>query len=642
MFSLSICLLSEFLVNQGPRTSNFWGLQFMIAITNQISLVSCLFLAAASSSVFAEDLPKKKGYFVSVDGSNPDLIDILLEKDVLNAPFGFKWLHTKSAVFEKAMPGEISITAPSHVSTITCSPPSRHGIVGNGFYVNGAKVNGFSYEFKTEPLWISAKRDRKIVMSLAYVGADASTERRTADYSLAYPNDTLMGQTQLLDLDLSTLAVASNWNTNGADRSLPVLKETTVTILVNPKTKESKIVNLLFAGNADLSATTLYIDDDKDLSNGMFGSLFVQDAVKPIVNAYFTEQHADSELWGYTRRAFFRIAKAEGAKLSLYISRASYNNAFPESFRKSLEKDKLVWPDYGFKIERLTPEEYVDSQAMIDRFLTDVAVRYQKKLNIDVLLFYQPLVDSVGHKLQSALPMPFDPAATDDVTRTFVRAYKVIDENLSKIFSKANRSKDVFAVMGDHGMDPVVKAVNFARFLPADHLQNSLIYASGSLMLVYPNPEGPGSPEERIAAARLVGAKAKESLLAANFEGRPVLELAVEQGVGNVAPGTAADYRQEWQYGDAVWAFSTQSGFWFQYKPLDQVIYSAPAALGMHGQSLKIGNMATRMIFKGPGVKPVRVPTGSLLDAVPTFTHLMGMQKPADCVGQIALPGSSY
>jgi hypothetical protein len=475
-------------------------------------------------------------------------------------------------------------------------------------------------------------------MSLAYVGADASTERRTADYGVAYPDDALMGQTQMVELDLSALAAASNWNTNGVDRSLPVLKETTVTLLVNPKTKETKTVNLLFAINADLSASTLYIDEDKDLSNGFFGSLLVQDTTKPIVNAFFTEQHPDSELLGYTRRAFFRIAKAEGTKLSIYVSRASYNKAYPESFRKSLEKDKLVWPDYGFKIENLTVDEYVDGQAMIDRFLTDIALQYYSKLGIDVLLLYQPLVDTVGHKLQSALPMPFNPVATDDVTRTFVRAYKIIDENLSKIFAKANRRKDIFAVMGDHGMDPVDKAVNFARFLPADHLQNSLIYASGSLMLVYPNPEGPGSQEDRIAAARLVGAKAKESLLAAEFEGRPVLELAVEQGVGNIVNGTSADYRQEWQYGDAVWAFSTQSGFWFQYKPLDQVIYSAPSALGMHGQSLKIGNMATRMIFKGPGVKPVRVPTGSLLDAVPTFTHLMGMQNPADCVGKIALP----
>ena len=613
----------------------------MKAITSRINVITCLFFVFASTSVVAEVVAKKKGYFVSVDGSNPELIDTLLEKNILKAPYGFKWLHTKSAVFEKTMPGEISITAPSHVSTITCSPPSRHGIVGNAFYVNGEKVSGFGYEFKTEPLWISAKRDHKKVMSLAYVGADATTERRTSDYSLAYPSDALMGQTQMVEIDLATLTAAVNWNTNGVDRSLSVLKETAVQLLVNPKTKETKTINLLIAANADLSAATIYIDEDKDLANGIFGSLVVQASVRKIVNAFFVEQHADSELLGYTRRAFFRIAKTEGTKLSLYVSRASYNNAYPESFRKTLEKDKLVWPDYGLKISDLSVEEYVDSQAMIDRFLTDIAVRYLKKLDIDVLLFYQPLVDTVGHKLQSALPLPFDPTATDDVTRTFVRAYKIIDENLSKIFAKANRSKDVFAVMGDHGMDPVVKTVNFARFLPNDHLDHSLIYASGSLMLVYPKPDGTGTPEDRIAAARLVGAKARESLLAADFEGRAILELAAEQGVGNVASGTAADYKKEWQYGDAVWAFSTHSGFWFQYKPLDQVIYSAPAALGMHGQSLNIGNMATRMVFKAPGVRAVRVPTGSLLDAVPTFAHLMGMQKPADCVGKVALPGLS-
>jgi len=617
------------------------GLQFMKAIHTQFILISVLLLSLVSSSVFADSEAKKRGYFVSVDGLNSDLIDTLLEKNMLNAPYGFKWIHKKSAVFERVMPIEISVTAPSHVSTITCSPPSRHGVVGNAFYENGKRVSGFGYDFKTEPLWISAKRDRKKVMSLAYVGADASTERRTADYSLSYPNDALMGQSQIVELDLSTLEAAVGWNTNGVDRALPVLKETTIQILINPKTKETKQINILVAANSNLSAATLYFDDDKDLSNGTFGTLSVYDAVRPIVDTFFTEQHPDSELVGYIRRAFFRVAKVETGKVFLYVSRASYNNAYPESFRRSLERENLIWPDYGFKNVDLTLGEYLESQAMIDLFLSDIAVRFIDKLNIDVLLFYQPLVDTVGHKLQSALPLPFDPNSTDEVTRTFVDAYKIIDESLSKIFAKANRNNDVFAVMGDHGMDPVVKSVNFARFLPANHFEHAIVYSSGSLMLVYPNPDGPGSSDDRIAAARMVGAKAKENLLAADFEGREILELAVEQGVGNVRPGTAADYREEWQFGEAVWAFSTQSGFWFQYKPLEQAVFLDPSALGMHGQSSNVESMASRMVFKGPGMRQKRIPFGSLLDAVPTFTYLMGMQAPADCLGKVALPAFS-
>lgn len=577
---------------------------------------------------------KKTGYFVSVDGTNPAMLDVLLEKNILTSPFGLKWLHTRGAIVERALPGMITITAPSHVSTITCSPPSRHGIVGNSYFLNGEKVSGFDHEFNSEPFWISAKREHKKVLALAYVGADAATERRTSDYSLAYPSDALIGPQQTVELDLAVLADAQNWDTSGVDQALNVLKESEIKIVLNPKTNEIKTVLVLIATNADLSASKIYLDNDKNTGNGVLATLDSLDAAKPSKDLFFTEAHPDSELHGYKRRSFFRYVKTEGQKISVYVSRPSYNNAYPQSFRKSLDDSNMVWPDYGLKLNGLSPAEYVNSQAMIDRFLTDVAVRYVDELAVDVLLFYQPLIDSVGHKLQSALPLPFDPAATDDVTRTFVLAYQAVDQNLSRIFAAANKRRDVFAVMGDHGMDPVEKSVNFARFLPADHLDHVIVHTSGSLTLLYPKTDGQGTADDRLEAARRVGAKTKEVLLAARDGTRTILEMAVERGVGNVDAGTAADYRTEWQYGEAVWAFSTHSGYWFQYRPLDQNIFLSASALGMHGQSLNVPTMATRLVFKAPGVKPHRIANGSLLDAVPTFAELMGMQVPADCVGQ--------
>jgi hypothetical protein len=581
-------------------------------------------LAATTASAEAG---RRKGYFVSIDGTNPAMLDTLLAKNILRSKFGYKWLHQQGAAVDRAMPGLISITAPSHVSTITCTPPSRHGIVGNSFFVNGENVNGFGHEFKTEPLWISAKRDGKKVLALGYVGADGSTEKRTADFSLAYPSDSRIGPHQTVELDLAGLNQAQGWDTTGVDTTRALLKEAKVDIVLNPKTGETKSVELLVVTATDATGAKIYLDNDKNLTNGTFGVLNVADISKPIVDAFFIEEHVDSNLIGVKRRAFFRVVKAEGQKVSIYVSRPSYNNAQPASFRQKLDDANLVWPDYGLRVSNLTPEEYIESQAMIDRFLTDVADRFMGELGIDILLFYQPLVDSVGHKLQSQLPLPFDPANTDDVTRTFVMAYKIIDANLSRIFSKADRRRDVFAVMGDHGMDPVEKSVNFARFLPADHLDKVIVHTSGSLTLLY--------AKDDVAAARLVGAKAKEALQALRYEGREVLELAAENGVGNVPAGTSADFTKEWQYGDAVWAFSTQSGFWFQYKPLDQDQFSDPSAKGMHGQSLKVANMATRLVIKAPGVTPRhRIAKGSLLDAVPTFAHLMGINAPADCVGR--------
>lgn len=579
-----------------------------------------------TSSAFASNV-KQRGYLVSVDGTNPSMLDTLLEKNVLRSPYGFRWLHQKGASVQRVMPGGISITAPSHVSTVTCTPPSRHGIVGNSFFVNGENVSGFGHEFKTEPLWISAKRDQKKVMVLGYVGADASTERRTADYNLAYPIDSRIGSHQVVELDLLQLAPARDWNIVGVDPRLNVLKEARVEIVLNPKTKETKTLDLLVASNGTAQSALIYIDNDKNLANGSFGVITVSNRKKPIVDTFFIEESADSDLFGVKRRAFLRLAETNGSKISVYVSRPSYNHASPASFRKLLDDANLVWPDYGLRLNNLTPEEYIESQSMIDRFLTDVATSFMDKLKVDILLFYQPLVDTVGHKLQSALPLPFNPSANDDVTRTFVMAYKQVDENLSRIFAKANHRRDVFAVMGDHGMDPVEKTVNFARFLPVDHLDKVIVHTSGSLLLLYPKGD--------VNAARQVGRIAKQRLSALRFEDRQVVDLAEENGVGNFAPSAGSDYKNEWQYGDAVWAFSTQSGFWFNYKPLEKDVFGQPSALGMHGQSLNVPTMATRVAFKGPGIKAGRrISEGSLLDVVPTFVELLGISAPADCVGK--------
>src|SRR5687767_7604025 len=91
----------------------------------------------------------------------------------LTAPRGLGWLLEQGLYSPKAFPIVTTLTAASHVGTITCTPPSRHGITANSFLKGGARVSGYTDDFTGEPLWKSASRQGRKTLALAYVGADA-------------------------------------------------------------------------------------------------------------------------------------------------------------------------------------------------------------------------------------------------------------------------------------------------------------------------------------------------------------------------------------------------------------------------------------------------------------------------------------
>lgn len=595
--------------------------RFAVSLT-----VATLMLQGATSAL------AHTGYFISIDGLQPDLLEKLIETGQLDAPHGLKWL-SRGARVERVRPVVTSLTASSHVSTITCTPPSRHGIVSNAFMAGGVKVNGFAQAFLTEPLWRAAMRQGKKVLSLAYVGSDGTTPERSADFGLAYPNDALIAPQQIVDWDVDALTPARGWTvqakTAKSDADPSTWKEATVELTLNPKTLEKRTLHALVIKQGTGSRSSvekIVFDTDKDLSNGVLGTLEPQREPAAHFDVFFTETGADSTLKGVKRRAFLRPLPAAAGHVKVYVSRASYNNAYPESFRRQLDDANLVWPDYGVRYEPLPAGEYFEYQTMIDTFLTDVGERFAPLLGVDLVLFYQPIIDSLGHKWQSALPRPFDPSAQDDVTKAFVAGFQLVDRNVSRLVS-ASGVDSVVALMGDHGMDPSLKVVNLAPLLPSDHLGKVNVVPSGALALLY---DVPGS-----SLAAEYGKKLAKNLRALRYQGLPTMgkahfkdaHLAIAAGAEPIPPA-------DWPYGEAQVAITAGAGFWWAYAPLTSEVLQAPPALGMHGYEADQPQMSTTLMFRAPHLRPRVIPTGSLIDAVPTFSKLMGIEPPADCEGK--------
>jgi len=560
---------------------------------------------------------KPSGYFLSIDGVRPDYLRKIIAAQVLPSDKGLAWLYQNSLRADHAKPIGSTLTASSHVSNITCSTPSKHGIIANSFIEDNKMVSGFSHEIKSETLWQSAKRQGKKVLSVAYVGADGSNADRRADYGLAYPENRMVGQRSGFVINLNELNPARGWQLpeNFCQQNCELL-ERRFFVNVNPATEERRFFNMLI--KVTPSQTILVIDDDKDLTNGFRGKVHLQGRNDRSINLYFRERERSSPLHGYLRLVRASFNQSPDGRINVGLSRVTYNNAYPTSFRELLESKQLVWPDYGVgNNERVSPSEFIERHDLIGRFFTDVARVGMKHFDVDITLFYQPLVDSLGHAYEARLPKPFNPHLEDEITQAYVEAYRRIDINLSRLFAEASE-QDVIMMLGDHGMDSVHKAVNLhplRRQLP----HQVRLVTSGSLLLMY------AEPELQLADLADVSGQVMHDLLAQHsWQGLPVLGTSHRR----------ADYsEQDWQYGDAVWAFTTGAGYWFTTHIGFEEVLIEPSPLGMHGQHPSLPSMATAFLLKAPGIAAQDIGAVHLIDAAPTFSELLTLEPPRDCEG---------
>jgi len=105
-------------------------------------------------------------------------------------PKGFQWLlNHKNANLALPIHG-MTITASSHIGTITCSPPGQTGIYANKVWLGDHKINGFSAPFPQETFIHHLKAEGYKVASVSYPSVDCVSEARCASLGTSYNNQT--------------------------------------------------------------------------------------------------------------------------------------------------------------------------------------------------------------------------------------------------------------------------------------------------------------------------------------------------------------------------------------------------------------------------------------------------------------------
>lgn len=553
--------------------------------TIMITLQAVYLLAA---TVTLQAAPVQRGYFISIDGLQPQLLESYISRPEANLK-GFQSLWRAGAVYPRTKAHVISITASSHAGTSTCSSPARHGIHGNHFLRNHRKISGFKEPFQSETMWEAARNQGRKVASFAYVGMDGTTPERTADIGITYPDESRMGK--------PAVVTVPRRGTTPVDTD----------VLLNPEKNLKLLLHFYASGSG---STVNYVDP--------------QGAAHQIKLPGAAEAHKPANLLIHDGERLRRIVirLISGQTNTYLISRASYNEAFPESFRAGLDKAGLVWPDVNIKglDAELEPSEAVAVQGILDDFLADVASRTIPEFKPDIILFYQPLLDSTGHGFQNKLPDPRSLNGNDPVTAAYRAAFKRVDDNLAKVISTM-RQNDVVALMGDHGMTATTTNLNVAPLLPPNIEENIDVYASDSMLYLYPKNDSIDP-----VIAKKIGESVNKVLGKISWHNKPVVEMVAERA--SVKPS-------DWNYGDAIWAFRSEDGIWFNNNSLEKKTFLPPKVPGMHGHNPESPSMLTALIFRGPGIKPQihRESVVSLVQAVPTFARQLKLNTPKDCEG---------
>ena len=598
--------------------------------------ISLLLFSACHSLPLPEEgvgYGKHPAYFISLDGVRADHLHQFLDADLLQQDQGLAALISSGATSYQASADSITLTAASHASMITCSPPAVHGIIANTFYRRDSKSHalekesGFFTQHQAEPLWKAARRQGKRVLSLSYPGAATGTNHDQPDVWLQFPPEDKIEKGRIETLRWSKLPLAKDWTLapEMSDIHLPSpqAREADLVLKLSPETDETRTIHILILNHPE---PQIYFDDDKNLANGHFGVLTEK---RPgFVDFFFVELNPHSSTREFKRHIFIRwLQKDTSDSIRLAISASTYNYAYPEAFRKDLERANLVWPDPIVPDPvtdktGVSPMEYVEWEYRFNRFLIDSYEVAKRQGPFDLVLLYQSMLDVFGHTYEGQLPEPFDVTKKSDVMDGYKLAMRLVSHNVNDLV-KGEIGTTPIVVVGDHGMESLETEVNLARALPPPPAGITLQNAGGMLLIYSDLPPLAWTNWYSRTISTLKDLTWKnQSVLASELQ-HPEQDAV---STGGASP---------WNYGDAKAVLFSAAHTQFVVRPERQKILDVPRKTGAHGYPVTDPNMSTLLIVNTPGHVAQSLGPVELRDAVPTLAELMAIQNPLQCSGHI-------
>ncbi len=581
-----------------------WGRLFFVSlVVVSLTISPRLWSDVAKAEGLAPSASNKpKLVLISLDGLMPGILQTMLDQGQLQSG-GFRTLLKNGLFLQRTHPAEVSLTAPSHVSTMTCVSPGRHGVTSNSLRRNGEKVNGFSAALLSQPVWRYLQEQGLKVLSVSYVAVDGNAPDRQADWWVSYPDSKtfLPGahwfvpdsslRTQSAFQYVASLDWAKGIQNGRKDPSPPIPADGGDILVYQDK-------------------RGLWLDQNRNHLDGYMHHL-------PKDKNWSLSQYKSPQDGPAQGRSVFTKRDERGWTVS--IGPRVNTKAGPSEFLQELDKNQLIWPDMNIPEEHgLSPQGEVEVLAQVDKFFLGATLLGLQSQRFDVVLMYQPLLDSVAHRELGALPMPFSPHAKDRATQMFVAAYETIDRHLAELIKQLSLEATHVMVFGDHGLVPVQAELNLRKIPGAEPEALSALdfEISGGMTLAYLKT----GFEERQGIQQL-------QKMRALLEPLDVVAKFV----------LASELKTPWQYGDALGAIYGKLGTTLRDGGEGKPWQGKPHYSGNHGFLAEDPAMATGWIVAGPKIVrssrqgTVDTKTHSLLEVMPTALTLIEVPIPPQC-----------
>lgn len=376
---------------------------------------------------------KTRLLWISLDGLKKD--DLVQYASTLADahPKGLRYLLSRTNWNDSFAVSNPTITASSHISTISCSTPGQHGVYANGQW-NGSKMeSGFTTLYEQETFPITLRNAGLKVASLGYPSLDARTVLRSPSLGFTYDESPEKSSFINVNIGEKKAIKLKNRATNGFFEFNLIYE------------KDSKSLVLVNSNNQSLE---LRLEKWTEL-------IFETPKGKELV---------------IVRPVLMNSEKAE-----IYFSSPMMNDAFPEEYKKELDKRNFIFsPGKDYSLKKFGDSVFFAAMEHRLNYFESVAKYTLKSEKPDAMFLYLEDFDVLGHQYANS-------TSTRDMRNKYAA---LIDKSIGTVLEELPADANV-VILGDHGMTPTQYELNVNQYIP-NHLKSDyMLVTSGGTLMIY-------------------------------------------------------------------------------------------------------------------------------------------------------------
>ncbi len=566
--------------------------------------------AAMTSVGAAGDAQRSlKLVWLSLDALNADNLKPYLEQLKNPHPHGLKWLIERSRGKHDLEVSFPSITAPSHVSTMTCASPAVHGVFLNSGNWNGERdLNGFAMPYSTET-WVQALRKNGVRVGVAsYPSVDGTSAERSADFGVAY--DAPKGKVQYIKLSSEA---------------------PTATI---------DLVSHQIAGKVYHETLTLK-DDGELIAEGDIGRSAALKEGQPIDLFFYDGEEKGKETSLRKAAVTLMYLGKSGSDYTVAVSPVSVMPTTGAVLQAVLDQKDIVWSnlrDYG--LAKYGDGVTFSLEATRHRRTAEIAAVHEM-MNLsaaDALFVYFEDIDVMLHGWSGV-------TRAENQLTDFIAGF---DQDLGKLIESFPADTNL-VVMGDHGMSSIQYELNVRKLIAPEIAKNFQIRSSGGTLALYPA----GKLDSAIPAdlsLQDVAATLRDAVVEFD-QGRKIFRKIFVNGTPEAQAFGISGPKSPWimafadegisivdRMDDRLLvsrrdSFVIPEEFRTKYPdPINNGVLVQPSPLGAHGHDSTLASMHTHLTLTGPKLDVLdlsKIQTN--IQVVPAVSAAMGWIAPSSC-----------